>query len=333
MFKPIIAALIAATALVPPALAQDRGRGDRGGGEWRQRSDNGGQRQQAPQQRNWNRGDRGQQGWTRPAQPQQQPPRGNWQRPDRPQAQPGQPTQRPQWNGNRGNWQRPDRPQAQPGQPAPRPQWNGDRGNWQRPDRPGQPNGWNRGDRGPGGASGVVGPQRPQNQDWRNRDGRDGRDGRDRNWGNRGQDGRDWRNRDNRGRWDNNRGPQFSRRYGDWRDNDRNRGSWNDNRRWSNGWRGDSRYNWRNYRNSNRNIYRLPRYYAPRGYNYGYSRFSIGVTLGSLLFAPDYWINDPFYYRLPPAYGAYRWVRYYNDALLVDMRTGTVVDVEYDIFW
>ena len=72
---------------------------------------------------------------------------------------------------------------------------------------------------------------------------------------------------------------------------------------------------------------------SPRGYNYGYRRFSIGVTLGSLLFSQNYWIDDPFFYRLPPAYGPYRWVRYYNDALLVDIYTGEVVDVEYDIFW
>ena len=52
-----------------------------------------------------------------------------------------------------------------------------------------------------------------------------------------------------------------------------------------------------------------------------------------MLFSSNYWINDPFYYRLPPAYGPYRWVRYYNDALLVDIYTGQVVDVEYDIFW
>ena len=32
-------------------------------------------------------------------------------------------------------------------------------------------------------------------------------------------------------------------------------------------------------------------------------------------------------------HGPYRWVRYYNDALLVDIRSGQVVDVEYDIFW
>ncbi|WP_409574764.1 RcnB family protein [Sphingopyxis sp. PET50] len=33
------------------------------------------------------------------------------------------------------------------------------------------------------------------------------------------------------------------------------------------------------------------------------------------------------------AYGGYRWVRYYNDALLVDTYSGEVVDVIYDFFW
>src|SRR3546814_4031541 len=55
--------------------------------------------------------------------------------------------------------------------------------------------------------------------------------------------------------------------------------------------------------------------------------------MNSLLFGSSYWINDPYNYRLPPAYGPYRWVRYYNDALLVDTYTGEVVDVVYDIFW
>ena len=39
------------------------------------------------------------------------------------------------------------------------------------------------------------------------------------------------------------------------------------------------------------------------------------------------------YYRLPPAYGGTRWIRYYNDALLVDTYSGEVIDVIYDIFW
>ncbi|MEG8047084.1 RcnB family protein [Sphingomonas aerolata] len=36
---------------------------------------------------------------------------------------------------------------------------------------------------------------------------------------------------------------------------------------------------------------------------------------------------------MPEAYGPYRWVRYYNDALLVDLDSGRVVDTVYDIFW
>jgi hypothetical protein len=111
-------------------------------------------------------------------------------------------------------------------------------------------------------------------------------------------------------------------------------GNWNgNNRNWNRGWRGDNRYNYNAYRSQNRNIFRLPRYYAPYGWGYGYRRFSIGFTLSSILFDQDYWIDDTDYYRLPPAYGPYRWVRYYNDALLVDIRTGYVVDTVYDIFW
>jgi Ni/Co efflux regulator RcnB len=47
----------------------------------------------------------------------------------------------------------------------------------------------------------------------------------------------------------------------------------------------------------------------------------------------QYWINDPWQYRLPSAYGPYRWIRYYDDALLVDLRTGEVVDVINGVFW
>ncbi|WP_062770168.1 RcnB family protein [Sphingopyxis terrae] len=91
-------------------------------------------------------------------------------------------------------------------------------------------------------------------------------------------------------------------------------------------------YLWCSYRDHNRSYYRMPRYYNPyRGRNY--TRFSIGFSLGSLFYSQRYWINDPGYYRLPPAYGPYRWVRYYDDALLVNTYTGQVVDVIYDFFW
>lgn len=106
-----------------------------------------------------------------------------------------------------------------------------------------------------------------------------------------------------------------------------------DYRQWNRShWRTDRRYNWENYRRSHRNIYRLNRYYAPYR-NYSYRRLGIGFILNSLFYSDRYWINDPGYYRLPPVYGPYRWVRYYDDALLVDIYTGRVVDVIHGIFW
>ena len=38
-------------------------------------------------------------------------------------------------------------------------------------------------------------------------------------------------------------------------------------------------------------------------------------------------------YGLPPAYGPYRWVRYFDDVMLVDVRSGIVADILYDFFW
>lgn len=176
----------------------------------------------------------------------------------------------------------------------------------------------------------------------RNRDG-----SLDRRW-DRNRDGnldRSWdRNRDGRldrrydrndderidRRYDRNRNGQIDRRY------DRN----NDDRldrayrggQWSNNWRNDRRYDWRGYRNSNRSYYSPGRYYSPyRGRNY--SRISIGFSLGSGYYGSRYWINDPWSYRLPSHYGSYRWVRYYDDVLLVDLRSGRVVDVIYDFFY
>lgn len=164
--------------------------------------------------------------------------------------------------------------------------------------------------------------------------------------GDRGRDGRDgWRNDDRRvgdrgdyGR--NDRGWRGDRPDHDRYDRDGRRGDDRFRGRdgmpryaWDRGWRQDRRYDWQNYRSRYRSLYRAPRYYAPYGWGYGYRRFSIGFMLWNGLFADQYWISDPYYYRLPPAYGSLRWVRYYNDALLVDVRTGYVVDALYDFFW
>jgi hypothetical protein len=113
------------------------------------------------------------------------------------------------------------------------------------------------------------------------------------------------RNRDGRldRRFDRNDDERIDRRY------DRNRdGRLDQNKigRWTHNWRNDNRYNWRKYREQNRNYFRPGRYHAP--------------------------YRDQ-QYRLPAAYGSYRWVRYYDDVLLVDVRNGHVVDVIRDFFW
>ena len=102
---------------------------------------------------------------------------------------------------------------------------------------------------------------------------------------------------------------------------------------WNRGWRQDQRYDWQGWRNSHRDFYHVDRYRAPYGYGGGYRRFGIGAELDAGFFAQQYWIGNPGYYRLPPAYGPYRWVRYYNDALLVNIYSGQIVDEIPDFFY
>jgi Ni/Co efflux regulator RcnB len=100
---------------------------------------------------------------------------------------------------------------------------------------------------------------------------------------------------------------------------------------WRREWRDDRRYDWRRHRDRDRSRFRLGFYYDPFGWNY--RRWNLGWSIPSRFYSSRYWINDPFHYRLPPAYGPYRWVRYWDDALLVDLRTGRVVDVIHNFFW
>jgi Ni/Co efflux regulator RcnB len=101
--------------------------------------------------------------------------------------------------------------------------------------------------------------------------------------------------------------------------------------RWSTNWRRDNRYDWRNWRDRNRNRFRIGLYYDPFGW--GYQSFNIGWRLWPNYYSSNYWINDPGQYRLPYAPPGTQWIRYYNDALLVDMYTGEVVDVIHGFFW
>jgi hypothetical protein len=105
--------------------------------------------------------------------------------------------------------------------------------------------------------------------------------------------------------------------------------------RWANGgwdrnWRNNSRYDWRRYRNNHRSIFHLGFYYDPFGY--GYSPFNIGYRLQPAYYGQRFWF-DPGLYGLPYPPPGTQWVRYWNDAVLVDVYTGEVVDVIRDFFW
>jgi hypothetical protein len=111
------------------------------------------------------------------------------------------------------------------------------------------------------------------------------------------------------------------------------RHDWNrgDQGGWNRGWRNDRRYNWQGWRNEHRGIYRLPPYQARFGYSY--RRWYPGYRWDPWYYSSTFWIADPWYYRLPPAEEPYRWVRYYDDAVLVDIYTGEIVDIIYNFFW
>ncbi|HEX6660678.1 MAG TPA: RcnB family protein [Sphingomicrobium sp.] len=100
---------------------------------------------------------------------------------------------------------------------------------------------------------------------------------------------------------------------------------------WSANWRNDHRYDWRTHRRHHHSLFHLGFYYDPFGWNY--RPYQIGWRLWPSYYSSRYWIDDPWQYRLPYAPPGYRWVRYWDDALLVDTWSGQVVDVLYNFFW
>ena len=299
MRKALMGFIMAATVMTP--VVAEAQRGDRSGHyqrlEQRNQQRYGGQRNEARQQQNRE---------ARPArQARTQPPR---QAQQAPRERPAQRTQRVR-----------STPQAQTA-PVAVAQRDGRRGGDRNRGTRGNPG--NRGDS--GYQRGWQGPNTPQNRRDADRYNRRAQENairygtpaqrRDAVRDARRDDRRDWRGdrRDNRRDW---RGDRRA-----------DRGNWN------RGWRNDRRYDWQNWRQRNRAVYRMPAYYAPyRGWNY--RRFSIGYMLQPLFYSQNYWIGDPWQYRLPAAPYGTRWVRYYNDVLLVDTYTGEVVDVIYNFFW
>jgi Ni/Co efflux regulator RcnB len=99
---------------------------------------------------------------------------------------------------------------------------------------------------------------------------------------------------------------------------------------WNRDWRNDRRYDWRHYRDRHRSRFHLGIYYDPFGY--GYQAFNIGFQLSPAYYGQNYWF-DPGMYGLPYPPPGTQWVRYWNDAVLVDVYTGQVVDVIRGFFW
>lgn len=93
----------------------------------------------------------------------------------------------------------------------------------------------------------------------------------------------------------------------------------------------EARNDWQDYRRTHRNEYRRPAYVGPRGYSY--RPVAAGHRFQPHYYSSRYVIADPYRYRLPRPSGYNRWVRYGNDVVLVNVRTGRVVQVHNRFFW
>jgi Ni/Co efflux regulator RcnB len=77
--------------------------------------------------------------------------------------------------------------------------------------------------------------------------------------------------------------------------------------------------------------YRWQPYMQPRGWYY--QRWVFGQVLPLLFWGRDYWLDNYWQFGLmDPPYG-YVWVRYGNDALLVDVESGQILSVMYGVFY
>ena len=96
--------------------------------------------------------------------------------------------------------------------------------------------------------------------------------------------------------------------------------------------RQEYREDWRDYRRAHGDVFRGPAYVGPRGYRY--RPVAVGYRFAPGYYGRNYWVNDYARYRLPrPGYGYQRWVRYGNDVVLVDIRTGRVLRVYNRFFY
>lgn len=72
-------------------------------------------------------------------------------------------------------------------------------------------------------------------------------------------------------------------------------------------------------------------YRRPSGWYY--RRWTYGQTLPSLFWGQNYWLNDYIDYDLPPPPPGAVWVRYGDDALLIDRYSGEIISAQYGVFY
>lgn len=94
--------------------------------------------------------------------------------------------------------------------------------------------------------------------------------------------------------------------------------------------RQELREDWRDYRRRNPATFRRGDYTPPRGRRYAPLR--AGAQVRPEFYASRYWVNNPTVYRLPRPAAGMRYIRYGNDVLLINARTGRVARVYGNFF-
>ena len=94
--------------------------------------------------------------------------------------------------------------------------------------------------------------------------------------------------------------------------------------------RREYREDWRDSRGRHPDIDRGGGWAGPRGYRW--HPVSVGYRFDPIFYDRRYWV-DPYRYHLRPVASWQRWVRYGHDVLLIDVRTGRVLDVYNGFFF
>jgi hypothetical protein len=94
--------------------------------------------------------------------------------------------------------------------------------------------------------------------------------------------------------------------------------------------RREYRDDWREYRGRHPDIYRGPAWVGPRGYRW--RPVTVGYRFAPTFYDRRYW-DDPYRYHLRPVLGYQRWVRYGRDVVLIDIRSGRVLEVNNGFFF